>query len=76
MIIITVKDGTKFKYRGKIFLQQTPEMLRVDADSHEFQNGWGWSSQVFDLFYLNQIESIHGQNEEVRDTPKVDIFSE
>jgi hypothetical protein len=78
MIIIKVR-GQEFKYRGCIDIVRIHNIIHVNAGSYAMDDTTGlpiYKTDVHDYFFITDIESINGQNEEIRDTPKADIFSE
>ena len=63
MIIITVKSGFRFCYRGSISLIFYDVSVHIDACDYDSNpdNLYTWDKKVFDIFWLEDIESIRGE---------------
>lgn len=62
MIIITVKSGLSFKYKGDIILYANDFGIVVSANWIE---GYDWTAHVTDLFPYDDIISIHGEYDRI-----------
>ena len=63
MIIITIKSGHKFYYKGNILLQSDGIALHIDANDYDINPDhlYTWDKKVFDAIWLDDIESICGE---------------
>lgn len=64
MIIITVKSGYQFKYKGSIVLHANDFGWVVSANSNWMESDW--AAQTTDLFPYDDIESIVGEYDRIR----------
>ena len=67
MITITLTTGFKIKYKGKISLRSDDTALFISATDHNDSpdNLYTWDKQVFDMIWLNDIESIIGEYDRI-----------
>ena len=70
MIIITLTTGFKLKYKGKISLKIASDDLSLFVHATDYNNNsdnlYTWDKQVFDMIWLNDIESIVGEYDRIR----------
>lgn len=65
MITIICKEKSKFYYKGKINIKFTDKFLEINAISHDINENnslYLWDRQVYDVFYLDNIKSIIGDD--------------
>lgn len=63
MIIITLKNNSQFKYRGKIEITFRETCLSIDATIQDEFSKVSWEGHSFDMFWLEYIHSIIGTDE-------------
>lgn len=68
MIIITLTTGFKLKYKGNIELQSDGIVVHIDSYSYDSDPDhlYTWDRKVFDVLYMNDIESIVGEYDRIR----------
>jgi hypothetical protein len=68
MIIITLNTGYKLYYKGDIELQSDGIVIHVDSHNYdpEPDHLYVWDRKVFDILYMEDIESIVGKYDRIR----------
>lgn len=64
MIIITTKKGQVFKYQGTIDIYKSGVAIGINAMYNYKGEPFSWDRKSMDLFWLEDIESIVGVNNE------------
>ncbi len=65
MIIITMNNGIKLKYKGAIKLyidEEYPHVLMVTSDFSTNIGFYNWVSETWDNIFFEDIKSIEGVN--------------